>query len=86
MAAGSVLVPWQRFLRFRVRGLILMVLVIGAGLGWLGRSAQIQREAVAAIKNARGSVAYDSHRIRNRRSVQHDPSPLLDFFTPFVVA
>ncbi len=50
---------WQRFLRFSVRGLIVLVLLIGAGLGWLVRSARIQREAVAEIKNARGNVAYN---------------------------
>ena len=49
---------WQRFLRFSVRGLIVLVLLIGAGLGWLVRSARIQREVVAEIKNARGNVAY----------------------------
>ena len=51
--------PWQRFLRFSVRGLIVMVLVIGVWLGWLAHSARIRREAVAAILKAGGSVAYD---------------------------
>ena len=59
MPAGPVSRPWRRFLRFSVRGLIVLVLVIGAGLGWLVRSARIQREAVAAIKKAGGSVNYD---------------------------
>ena len=59
MTAGPVSGRWQRFLRFSVRGLIVLVLVIGAGLGWLARAARVQREAVAAIKNAGGSVAYD---------------------------
>lgn len=48
--------PWQRLLRPSVRGLIVLVLVVGAGLGWLVRCAQIQREAVAAIQNAGGLV------------------------------
>jgi hypothetical protein len=51
--------PWRRFLRFSVRGLIVVVLVIGAGLGWIGREANIQRDAVAAVKNAGGAVRYD---------------------------
>ncbi len=51
--------PWRRFLRFSVRGLILLALVIGAGLGWIVRSARIQREAVAAITASGGSVKYD---------------------------
>ena len=59
MPAGLALHPWRRFLRFSVRGLIVFVLVIGAGLGWIVREAQIQRDAVVAIKNAGGSVGYD---------------------------
>ena len=46
--------PWRRYLRFSVRGLIVLVLVIGAGLGWIVRNAHIQREAVAAIYSAGG--------------------------------
>ena len=46
-------------LRFSVRRLIVLVLVIGAGLGWLVRSAHVQREAVAAVEQAGGSVSYD---------------------------
>jgi internalin A len=42
-----------------VRGLIVLVLVIGAGLGWIVRSARMQREAVAAIRNKGDIVFYD---------------------------
>ena len=35
--AKPVARPWRRFLRFSVRGLIVLVLVIGAGLGWTVR-------------------------------------------------
>jgi len=59
MSAGPVSRSWRRYSRFSVRGLIVLVLVIGAGLGWLVRSARIQREAVAAIWNAGGVVYYD---------------------------
>ena len=59
MPADPVSRPWRRFLRFSVRGLIVLVLVIGGGLGWIVRSARIQREAVAAIVNAGGGVLYD---------------------------
>jgi internalin A len=59
MPASPVVRPWRRYLRFSVRGLIVLVLVIGAGLGWLVRSAHIQRDAVAAIERAGGNVAYD---------------------------
>jgi hypothetical protein len=51
--------PWRRFLRFSVRGLILIVIVLGAGLGWIVRQAHIQRDAVAAIRKAGGTVSYD---------------------------
>ena len=50
--------PWRRFLRFSVGGMIVLVLVIGAGLGWLVRSARIQRDTVAAIERAGGWVYY----------------------------
>jgi hypothetical protein len=51
--------PWRRFLRFSVRGLIVIVLVIGGWLGWIVRSARIQREAVATIANYGGTIKYD---------------------------
>jgi internalin A len=50
---------WRRYLRFSVRGLIIVVLVIGGWLGWIVRGARIQREAVAAIEKADGFVTYD---------------------------
>jgi hypothetical protein len=50
---------WRRFVRFSARGLIVLVIVIGSGLGWAVRSARIQREAVTAIQNAGGVVFYD---------------------------
>ena len=37
MPAETTSRPWRRFLRFSVRGLIVLVLVIGAGLGWIVR-------------------------------------------------
>ena len=37
--AKSVARPWRRFLRFSVRGLIVLVLVIG--VGWAGLSAAL---------------------------------------------
>jgi len=42
-----------------MRGLIVLVLVTGAWLGWVTRSARIQREAVDAIESDRGMVFYD---------------------------
>jgi hypothetical protein len=59
MPAEAASRPWRRSLRFSVRGLIVLVLVIGLWLGWLVRSARRQREAIAAIRNVRGQVRYD---------------------------
>jgi internalin A len=50
---------WRSYLRFSVRGLILLVLAIGVGLGWMVQSARNQHDAVAAIEKAGGSVSYD---------------------------
>src|SRR5262245_4232675 len=53
---------WRRFLRFSVRGMIVIVLVFGGGLGWfahVAREAQIQRDAMAAIKKVGGFAFYD---------------------------
>jgi internalin A len=60
--------PWRRFLRFSVRGMIVLVLVIGAGLGRIVHDAHVQRDAVAAILRAGGVVEYDWQR-RNRNSI-----------------
>ena len=51
--------PWRRYLRFSVRGLIVLVLVIGGWLGWLVRSARVQRDSVRAIERGGGFVRYD---------------------------
>lgn len=53
---------WRRWHRISVRGLIVLVLVLGGCLGWLAhlaRQARIQRDAVAAITRVGGSALYD---------------------------
>ena len=57
--AATISRPWRRLLRFSVRGMIVVVLVIAGWLGWLVRSAHVQRDAVAAIRTPGGSVTYD---------------------------
>jgi Leucine rich repeat len=59
MPASPVSRQSRRFPRFSVRGLIVVVVLIGAGLGWLVRSARIQRDAVATIERSVGSASYD---------------------------
>jgi len=53
--------PWWRLPRIRlnVRALMFLILVFGCWLGWYVHRVQVQRDAVAAIKRAGGSVAYD---------------------------
>jgi hypothetical protein len=53
----------RSFFRFSVRGLLVLILVIGCGLGWIARVVrigQVQRRAVAAITQAGGWVVYDT--------------------------
>jgi hypothetical protein len=49
---------WRRRLRLSVRGLMVIVLVLGGGMGWVAYRARVQREAVATIKRAGGEIAY----------------------------
>jgi hypothetical protein len=42
-----------------VRGLTILVLVLGAGLAWVIRPASMQRDAVTAIQRLGGNVTYD---------------------------
>ena len=58
--------PWRTSRRFSVRGMIVVVLVMGCWLGWIIRSARIQREAVLAIQRAGGSVMYDWDRSKTK--------------------
>ena len=50
---------WRKYLRFSMRGLIVLVLLTGGGLGWLIRGARIQREAVAALEKCGCAATYD---------------------------
>jgi internalin A len=59
----ETLVPnrwWRRpRVRLSVRALMIIVLVLGCGFGWVVRRAHIQRDAVAAIVKGGGRVWYD---------------------------
>jgi Leucine Rich repeat len=61
---------WRRLLRVSVRGLVILVLLVGCMLGWVVRSTRTQREAVKAIRQARGGVTY---------GCQHLGGPIYDF-------
>lgn len=52
--------PWlRRRLSLSLRSLMILVLLLGGGLGWLVHRARVQREAVAAVLRAGGTVEYD---------------------------
>jgi Leucine-rich repeat (LRR) protein len=59
MATNTVPNPWWRYLRISLRGLIVLVLVFGGGLGWFVSRAKVQLDAVTAIERAGGSVKYE---------------------------
>jgi hypothetical protein len=50
---------WRHLFRMSVRTLLILVLVLGGGLGWVFRLAHAQRDAAAVIKEASGYVRYD---------------------------
>ena len=53
--------PWWHLPRIRlgVRALMLLIIVFGCWLSWYVRRVQVQRDALAAIIRAGGSVDYD---------------------------
>jgi Leucine-rich repeat (LRR) protein len=50
---------WWRYLRLSVRGLMLVVLAVAGCLGWWLQLARVQRQAVAAIRGAGGTIWYE---------------------------
>ncbi len=53
---------WRRRLRISLRGLMVLVLITGGGLGWVIHRAQVQRDAVAAITRVGGHIGYSWQR------------------------
>jgi hypothetical protein len=54
---------WRSVFRLSMRALLLLILIIGCGLGWVAhviRAGRVQRRAVAAIYQAGGWVVYDT--------------------------
>jgi hypothetical protein len=50
---------WRSSLRFSLRGLIILVLLIGGWLGWIVHRARLQRTTVLAVEKSGGGVLYD---------------------------
>jgi internalin A len=61
MQRDTMTQPWWRGRRVQLsmRGLMVVVLVLGVVLGWVVRRAQIQRDVVAAIEQGGGIVYYN---------------------------
>jgi internalin A len=50
---------WRASVRFSLRSLFFLVLLIGGWLGWIVHRARVQRDAVAVIERAGGKAWYD---------------------------
>ena len=50
----------RRRLKLSLRALMVLVLIVGGGLGWVAYRARVQREAVAIIERHNGSVGYNT--------------------------
>ncbi len=53
--------PRRRWLRLSLRGLMVLVLIIGGVVGWLAHTVRTQRQAIAAVRAAGGSVQINYH-------------------------
>ncbi len=50
---------WRRRLRLSVRALMILVLILGGGVGWVVHRVQVKREAFAAVEKAGGNITLD---------------------------
>ena len=51
--------PKRRWLRYSLRTMLVVMLVLSVWLGWMANKAARQREAVALVRQLRGSVIYN---------------------------
>jgi hypothetical protein len=72
----SATAPRKRRRGLTVRMLMLAVLVVGGGLGWIAQLAREQRKAVAAIEGAGGVVTFD-WQIHSDLDAEGDPISFL---------
>ena len=49
----------RRWLRLSLRGLMLLVLLIGVPIGWVANRIHTQRQAIATVRAAGGNVSFD---------------------------
>ncbi|MGO9464778.1 MAG: hypothetical protein ACLQVF_11585, partial [Isosphaeraceae bacterium] len=58
-ATSSAASPrYRRRFVLSLRALLILVLVLGAWLGWFVRNARIQHDVVSAVQRAGGTVLY----------------------------
>ncbi len=67
--------PKRRFLRFTLRSLLLLMLVVCVALGWKVERARKQRDAVNWIQELGGSVSYDYEIDNNDRTIPNAEPP-----------
>ena len=51
--------PRRRWLRVSLRGLMILVLLLGGVAGWVANTIRTRREAIAVVKAAGGGVTFD---------------------------
>ncbi len=71
----------RRWLRLSLRGLMVLVLVFAAGLGYVVHLAHVQREAVAAIRRTGGYASYGWHDLR---ATDAYPTGEMTYFPPWM--
>jgi hypothetical protein len=64
---------WRSRVRISVRALMVLVLLVGGWMGWLVRSARVQRAAVTAIQRVNGYVEYEWDFTNPNRKPDHGP-------------
>jgi internalin A len=82
------LLPWwlRPRVRLSIRGLMLLVLILGGGFGWVVHRARVQRDAVAAIEAAGGSVRYKFFTLSSRNYKFETPKWLFSLLGPDYLA
>ncbi|WDI44496.1 hypothetical protein [Bremerella sp. P1] len=70
--------PKRRWLRFGLRGLMVLVLLLSLPMGWIARDvyrSQREDEVVAAVEKAGGFASYDYQQLNLWNEVPHPPGP-----------
>jgi len=69
----------RRRLRVSLRGLMILVVLIGGAAGWVANTIRTQRQSIAAVRAAGGDVRFDYHKeqvgvSRGRPVYRNEPS------------